>query len=618
MRRVHWIRNKMLGALALAVALVLALTSCSLFDSQQDATGAGPTDSPTEPVATGTDRVDVAFPGRDDLQAEIEPVEQTQTMTDALPNGAPVHDLVDLSVANGEFPDTGATVSFDLDQQPPEGAHPTVVHWNEETSEWEPLPSELSADGKTLSAHVEHFSIKGRVEGVYNWLDEIVGNAGDAPTCPGSEPEWSDVQFFDDRNAPLLMCVGTDQKNPDILEVRAVANRSSAMLVSTTITPEWAWSDVLGDTGPETWIGTVLGGEPVDALMTSRYLIPPGGEYRFGFAKEKLFELWRTVPSGVLIEAETSGASVVGGLVYSAVADHAGGKVGAAVSLIALAECGYSIDGLGTDATGEATMSAFLSCLNGQRGAIVAEIEKEVGESAKDAVKWIKYAAAYYILVKGTLSLGAIIGDAALPRDSYRMTFTPSLAYIDEAVGRSGQTDTLADLCGAGCTPGGEATVDHPTWGMVRIVTLLGADLSQPSVIAAVDDADKVLWSAEASGLMYLAPADTTQDATGNVFLNFNPGRYNGVIVLTPTADGFDDLGSLPNRDDKGRFYFASLGEGADGQSVIWKFYNDCDPTCAGGRHEKEKLEWDGNDYTSTTGRLEVTGWPDEDYDSPS
>ena len=37
--------------------------------------------------------------------------------------------------------------------------------------------------------------------------------------------------------------------------------------------------------------------------------------------------------------------------------------------------------------------------------------------------------------------------------------------------------------------------------------------------------------------------AKPATDATGNTFGTYNPGRYDGVLVLIPTADGFEDIG---------------------------------------------------------------------------
>ncbi len=44
----------------------------------------------------------------------------------------------------------------------------------------------------------------------------------------------------------------------------------------------------------------------------------------------------------------------------------------------------------------------------------------------------------------------------------------------------------------------------------------------------------------------------------GRIFIDYDPGRYNGVIILGPTVDGFEDFDALPPAGDYlGRFYYA-------------------------------------------------------------
>lgn len=88
-------------------------------------------------------------------------------------------------------------------------------------------------------------------------------------------------------------------------------------------------------------------------------------------------------------------------------------------------------------------------------------------------------------------------------------------------------------------------------------------------------------------------------DATGNVFIEYDPGRYLGVIVLRPTLDGFDDFRSLPV-DDSGVGGFYSAGtvdvEG-DGIYEIAVLQNDCVPDCAGGTMVETDYWWVGSTY---------------------
>jgi hypothetical protein len=92
-------------------------------------------------------------------------------------------------------------------------------------------------------------------------------------------------------------------------------------------------------------------------------------------------------------------------------------------------------------------------------------------------------------------------------------------------------------------------------------------------------------------------------DATGNTFVTYNPGRYDGVIVLIPDADGFEDIGWDDQSGDthysgKRAYYYANLaGTGDNGEYTIRKSRNDCTPSCAEGTVTTQDLHWDGSDY---------------------
>ena len=101
-----------------------------------------------------------------------------------------------------------------------------------------------------------------------------------------------------------------------------------------------------------------------------------------------------------------------------------------------------------------------------------------------------------------------------------------------------------------------------------------------------------------------LAFADPATDATSNVFITYNPGRYNGVLVLVPTADGFEDIGwdsTDVHYSGRRAYYNAELGPlGADGNYTIRQFHREAPPGCAGSVCEvttSQELHWTGTDY---------------------
>uniref|UniRef100_A0AAU2VE04 Uncharacterized protein n=1 Tax=Streptomyces sp. NBC_00003 TaxID=2903608 RepID=A0AAU2VE04_9ACTN len=91
-------------------------------------------------------------------------------------------------------------------------------------------------------------------------------------------------------------------------------------------------------------------------------------------------------------------------------------------------------------------------------------------------------------------------------------------------------------------------------------------------------------------------------DATKNTFVIYNPGRYDGVLVLVPDKDGFEDVGWS----DEGTHYAGGrlvyynarlVGPGGDGQYTIAKSGNSCNPSCADGSISKVMLHWNGREY---------------------
>ncbi|MFT4398040.1 hypothetical protein ACLTEW_24255 [Gordonia lacunae] len=86
--------------------------------------------------------------------------------------------------------------------------------------------------------------------------------------------------------------------------------------------------------------------------------------------------------------------------------------------------------------------------------------------------------------------------------------------------------------------------------------------------------------------LFFATPA---VDATGNLFINYNPGRYNGLLVISS-----DRQGGVKHID---RYNADLLGPGPDGQYAINQHSQDCTPSCAEGTTSTQSLRWNGTDY---------------------
>jgi len=156
----------------------------------------------------------------------------------------------------------------------------------------------------------------------------------------------------------------------------------------------------------------------------------------------------------------------------------------------------------------------------------------------------------------------------------------------------------------------GRVSFDHPTWGSVTLVTSFEAGASEYSGtghINVFDESGAVVWSYDTAGpdpasaipWYQMGLNDPAVDDTGNIFVVWNPGRYDGVTVLRPTDDGFEDFDTLPDPGDyNGRFYYAAVDDtDGDGTFEIVQSNNDCNPDCAGGKVTTETFRWTGSGY---------------------
>ncbi|MFE4540512.1 hypothetical protein ACFRKB_36525 [Streptomyces scopuliridis] len=146
--------------------------------------------------------------------------------------------------------------------------------------------------------------------------------------------------------------------------------------------------------------------------------------------------------------------------------------------------------------------------------------------------------------------------------------------------------------------------IQHPDLGAVRVFLVRRSASGEPvGCVAAVTGSGRALATTDVD--IYeksLRFADPATDATKNTFVIYNPGRYDGVLVLVPNADGFEDIGWSDTTDHYGggrfAYYNARLaGPGEDGRYTISRSSNSCDPTCAEGATAMVTLRWNGHDY---------------------
>jgi hypothetical protein len=177
------------------------------------------------------------------------------------------------------------------------------------------------------------------------------------------------------------------------------------------------------------------------------------------------------------------------------------------------------------------------------------------------------------------------------------LTLFAATGALTHASSSSRETPPLSSLPAVKHTGPGQSTIwfVHPAWGLVRLVTQRNSDDGR-------DPGPASLTVTDASGAVRYGEADVRApvDTRGNVFLDYDPGRYNGVIVLVPTETGLDDLGTLPPPPDDyaGRFYCAATTDlDADGAyEIVEPKFCECAPECLpdASRHA---YRWDGADY---------------------
>lgn len=185
----------------------------------------------------------------------------------------------------------------------------------------------------------------------------------------------------------------------------------------------------------------------------------------------------------------------------------------------------------------------------------------------------------------------------------------------------AGLTISDADLLRlAGCREGpcavtGRIPVDHPRWGRVLLVTFGPQPGITPMcadrMLIAVGGSGDIVWESgvsdggcpwyrfgPAGAAEYGSEVRSPVDEAGRIFLDWDPGRYNGVTVLSVTDEGFADHRTLPVETYGVRFYSAVTEDtDADGIYEIRTSLNDCFESCAGGTTSETVFAWDGRDF---------------------
>ena len=161
----------------------------------------------------------------------------------------------------------------------------------------------------------------------------------------------------------------------------------------------------------------------------------------------------------------------------------------------------------------------------------------------------------------------------------------------------------------------GTVRIGHPTWGEVTVVACSRAGdwntgRFYPHGVLVVDVAGVVRWSYMGVSMGF-AMADPATDASGNVFFVYNPGRYDGVMIIRPSPNGIVTLAEASDQPSPGTYNFYGgilVGPDSSGLYQVNAYRNDCTPSCAAGTMTVRVFTWDGGKYI---GGQETDSWKD-------
>lgn len=156
-------------------------------------------------------------------------------------------------------------------------------------------------------------------------------------------------------------------------------------------------------------------------------------------------------------------------------------------------------------------------------------------------------------------------------------------------------TMVSAGVCARGAKVTGSVSFDHPAHGQVTLATCANGS-NGPAGWALFDSSGAVVAKHAHDSMWEFALANPVTDASGNYFIRYNPGRYDGVEIVRPATRGMTVLHAYDT--DGLQFYYADLmGPGADGKYSIKQWNNDCKPSCASGTITSEIYRWNGDRY---------------------
>lgn len=214
---------------------------------------------------------------------------------------------------DGAIPAEGLRITRRYERPLPQDSTATLAYFNTEMGSWVAVPSEVSADRRSVSAVVHHLSwwtdfvsgtedamrsIENAVASAAEWahynLGKVFDTRVDPPRCNAEKPDWVDsTQFIvTERNNPILFCAGADKSNPKMLVVKARVNRGYGFNVETGVKPAWTYnSSFEGGDLKDAWSSLAdmdkTFAKSMRNLTAHGNMISPGEEFSIGLSENE-------------------------------------------------------------------------------------------------------------------------------------------------------------------------------------------------------------------------------------------------------------------------------------------------------------------------------------------
>lgn len=476
----------------------------------------------------------------------------------------------DVKLANGLQPSSPVTVTTDVDPARGVGKRLVFITSRSGSAAWQGVP--VAVNGTRATTRLSHFS-----GGFFGWLDDVSKSFEkgvndylklrfDPPACRGKVLTLAGKTYTASVNGNgVFVCVENDGGAPALTVhsnspfVWRVAGKKGAVTPGRSISPV-----------ETSGVATLAAYNLLYSYMRDREtVLVPGGNTSLRLTGVGPWKVTADVDPGLgLIAAVVAGVDMY--LTMSGARLVAREKA-------AIGECAAGVIDAGVKPDPGKVTRAVIDCF----GTVV------------------KGAAAAVVAIISSLAsvlVTQFIGVAGELTRTNHLTITVG-AKQEPARVTVAQMQRLG-ACGSDCKITGTTRIDHSRLGPLTVVTTSVTEGPGEVAVTVIDANGRVVFTRKTEMYAWELAKPAT-DRSGNVFIRYNPGRYDGIFILRPTPDGFDAASGDYGDGSSWNFYYARLiGPGRDGLFTIEQSDNDCAPDCASGTVTTEMYHWDGARYS--------------------